>query len=164
MKTIATALIAIAAIITGCSTETQVSQAPQPPPARVVQSIDYDSAKVTREQVVSVITDIFSTHGYKSTLGRQSGVQFGAGGTTTQFEEGPVKFVTTERQPPTEGSNSQKWFYRAIIEDGSVELQVFVERAPYNLLGVTIDSDLTSWEPPDKKLVLQEIQNRLQPH
>ena len=155
------ALLVTAALPAAVCVTISSSQAEQPNSIKSPK-ITYNPQKVTRSQVVAAITAIFTSRGYKSTaVGRQTGVQFGIGGKATQFEEGSIKFITTGWQPPASGSRSKKWFYRAIIENTSVELQVFVERPPYNMLGLTIDSELTSWMPPDIKVVLQEIEKKL---
>ena len=168
MRIITTALLAIAAIITACSTRQQVSPSSQrhtrPATTTASRTIAYNPDNLTRADVASAIADVFAARGYKSALGRQTGFQVGIRGTITPFEEGPVRYVTTEYQPPLQGSNSGKWYYRAIIEDRSVELQVFVECTPFKLGPVTIESELTSWDPPDTEVVLQDVQKRLQRH
>lgn len=181
MKIVTTVLLTIAVLTAACTSARQVSPSVQkqarpapitqvPPPVQEhtrqapitdAGAIGYNPDKLTRAQVASAITDVFASRGYKSTSEGQTGITFGVE-TVTPFEEGPVQSVTTESQTPIQGSDGKRWFYRAWIEDRGVELQVFVKVPPYRWGPITLDSELTSWDPPDASLLREEIQNRLQ--
>jgi hypothetical protein len=123
--------------------------------------ISFDPENFTREQVVAIVTAVFDSHGYNPKSTRQQGVRFGARGAVTPFEQGPVKYVDMDMQSPGPGSDSKGWKYRAVINDRNVELMVFTQTPPRPFLGMTLDSEPTSWQPPSMKQVLKELQKRL---
>ncbi|HEY6182740.1 MAG TPA: hypothetical protein VIW67_10865 [Terriglobales bacterium] len=134
---------------------------PVPRTASPAPSISYNTNKVSRGDAISAVASVFLAHGYKSASSRQSGVQIGQGGTVIPFSEGPIRYIDTELQPPTEAS-SKEWSYRAVVNDDNVEMLVFAKCTPYNLLGTTIDRQPTTWKPPDLNTIMQEIQRKLQ--
>lgn len=163
-----TAVLCLFSGITNAQTTTGQSKTKRPteatPKSKSSESrpqVPFDPEKISRDQVVAAVTAVFDGHGYKPTQTRQQGVQFGAGGTAKPFEEGPVQYVDMELQPPVKGSNSKKWKFRAVINDRSVELMVFIQLVPpRDFLGTKLDSEPTSWQPADTKQVIEEIQKQ----
>ncbi len=159
MPSASKSVIFLAVITSLFCVETAVAKTKKPPAQAPQHIVNFDSNAFTHDAVVSTVSDVFTAHGYKPELGRQQGMQMGPNGTATAFEEGPIIFVSSDLQPAAAGSGSKPWFYRAIVKDGNIELQVFVHCTAN--CGF-FDNDLTNWEPADLNLILQELQKRLQ--
>jgi hypothetical protein len=129
-------------------------------------TIPFDPSKVGRDRVIAVITNVFNTHGYKthSEGATFSRIQDGKIIATYKDTTNPTVFIATDKQPPIAGVNSTEWYYRADVKSSSVELIVWYtlpNRDP-NLTKIFGDyGNDPAWEPPDQKVIQNEIQNHI---
>jgi hypothetical protein len=125
-------------------------------------TIPFDPIKVSLDRVIAVITNVFNTHGYKTTSGGATFSRIQDGKITATFKDttDPTVFISTDKQPPIAGVNSTEWFYRADVKSRSVELLVWYKLPkPDPIFGGY--GTPPAWKPPDLKVIQNEIQNQL---
>ena len=151
MKTLPTIILTIGfAILTSCATSSP-------------RTISYDTSKVSLDRVIAVVTNVFNSHGYKTTLGGPTVSRVQDGKTLGTFTDTTEPIISTDKQPPIAGINSTEWFYSADVKAGTVELSVNEKLPkPINVFGtVIVYGPTTEWEPRDLKEIQSEIQNQL---
>ena len=155
------AAIFIASLIITDSLTGGSSSAQTPCPS---QWICYNAATIPRDEVISTIKTIFKSHGYEVSETPGTTLQFQTGG-VRQISSETTRFVYINWQMPTKATKGQKWRYQASLvppKDNAVMLQVMVQTAPRQLLGVTVNEAASEWQPPDMTRIRDEIRNRLQ--
>jgi tetratricopeptide (TPR) repeat protein len=132
-------------------------------------TIAFDRNKVSRDAVIAAVSAVFLAHGYKSSAHQESVHRVQEGQPAKQLDwRGPIRFIDTELQPPLGGSDSQEgwhskpWRYKALINDDNVELRVYVKADPVQFMGVVLDESQVPLRPPDMKVIVQELQTKLQ--
>ena len=117
--------------------------------------ICYDE-KVTYDQVIWAISNVFKSHGYE--VEQTPGIiVVNQGGAWVQLPSTIVRYVKTAWQ----GSSGWRYVAEVQLEGSTVALQVVQKIPKQNRFGVLVDEAPYGWQPPDMNSIRNDIRERL---